>query len=45
MPGSVQRAISFLPVKVDSEILVEAQSSTDWRIQMWDVVAKEVPKS
>ncbi|MGP8200439.1 MAG: O-antigen ligase family protein [Limisphaerales bacterium] len=44
MPGSVQRAISFLPVKVDSEILVEAQSSTDWRIQMWDVVAKEVPK-
>ncbi len=44
MPGSVQRAISFLPVNVDSQILQETKGSSEWRFQMWAVVWKEVPK-
>ncbi|MGD0812227.1 MAG: hypothetical protein ABSA83_01375 [Verrucomicrobiota bacterium] len=44
MPGSVQRAISFLPVNVNPEILVEAKSSADWRVEMWDTVSREIPK-
>jgi hypothetical protein len=44
MPGSVQRAISFLPVNVDSETLDDARASSEWRFQMWDAVWKEAPK-
>jgi hypothetical protein len=44
MPLSVQRAISFLPVKVDADVRADATGSTDWRVQMWTVVIKDVPK-
>ena len=44
MPASVQRAISFLPVNVDSEVLEDAKGSSDWRFDMWAIVVKEVPK-
>jgi hypothetical protein len=44
MPLSVQRAISFLPVKVDTEIMESAKGSSEWRLEMWAVVWKEVPK-
>jgi hypothetical protein len=44
MPASVQRAISFLPVNVNSEILENAKASSDWRFHMWAIVWKEVPK-
>jgi len=44
MPTSVQRAISFLPVKVDADVRADAEGSTDWRVQMWTVVIKDVPK-
>jgi hypothetical protein len=44
MPTSVQRAISFLPVNVDSEILEDAKGSTEWRFEMWAIVVKDIPK-
>jgi hypothetical protein len=44
MPGSVQRAISFLPVKVDSAVLADARDSSEWRFQIWADAWKEVPK-
>jgi hypothetical protein len=44
MPLSVQRAISFLPVSVDSSVRADAMGSTDWRMQMWSIVWREVPK-
>jgi hypothetical protein len=44
MPAPVQRAISFLPVNVNSEVLENAKTTTDWRLEMWDAVWKEVPK-
>jgi hypothetical protein len=44
MPLSVQRAVSFLPVNMDSEILEDAKGSSEWRFQMWSIVWKDVPK-
>jgi hypothetical protein len=44
MPNAVQRAISFLPVNVDSEILSEAKGSSEFRFQMWAIVWEDVPK-
>jgi hypothetical protein len=44
MPLAVQRAISFLPVNVDSTIRSEAMGSSEFRFQMWAVVIKDVPK-
>ncbi len=44
MPPVVQRAISFLPVKLDAEVREDAVGSTDWRLQMWAIVVKDVPK-
>jgi len=44
MPLSVQRAVSFLPIKVDSSVRADASGSTDWRLQMWSIVWKDVPK-
>jgi hypothetical protein len=44
MPPAVQRAISFLPVNVDPDILEQARSTETWRFDMWAVVSKEIPK-
>ena len=44
MPATVQRAISFLPVNVDSDILEDTKASSEWRYEMWAEVWKEVPK-
>jgi hypothetical protein len=44
MPAAVQRAISFLPVNVDSEILADAKGSTEWRVGMWTAVSREIPQ-
>jgi hypothetical protein len=44
MPPAVQRAVSFLPVNVDSSVLADAKASTEWRFQMWREVAKEIPQ-
>jgi hypothetical protein len=44
LPPVAQRAISFLPVNVDAEIRADAKGSTDWRLQMWSIVLKDVPK-
>jgi hypothetical protein len=44
LPLAVQRAVSFLPVNVDSDVRAEAIGSSDWRFQMWSIVSKDVPK-
>jgi hypothetical protein len=44
LPLSVQRAVSFLPVNIDSAVRADATGSYEWRIQMWSAVWKEVPK-
>jgi hypothetical protein len=44
LPLSAQRAISFLPVKVDPIAASDAKTSITWRLEMWRMVVKEIPK-
>lgn len=43
LPLSIQRTISFLPVKVDPLVRMQAEDSTQWRLRMWDALWHEVP--
>ena len=44
MPLAVQRCLSVLPVEVDPAVRADAKNSTDWRLQMWEVLLPEVPQ-
>ena len=44
LPFTVQRALSFLPLELDSAARIDAAASTDWRLRMWKVVWAEVPQ-
>jgi O-antigen ligase len=44
LPLSVQRTISFLPLKIDPATKDSADFSTKWRVEMWKTVLPEVPK-
>jgi hypothetical protein len=43
LPLPVQRAVSFLPVKVDPGVAYDAEASLEWRTEMWAVVVKQIP--
>ena len=43
LPLSMQRALSFLPIEVHPMARADAEGSLNWRIEMWRIVAKEVP--
>jgi hypothetical protein len=42
LPFTFQRALSFLPLNVDPVARADAQSSTDWRVQMWQSLLPQV---
>jgi len=44
MPLVVQRTLSFLPLKVDPLARSSADSSLEWRLEMWRLVLPDVPK-
>jgi hypothetical protein len=44
LPLSAQRVISFLPVKVDERAAMDAKGSTEWRLEMWSMLRKDIPK-
>ena len=44
LPWVVQRTISFLPVKIDPIARQSAESSTEWRVEIWKRVIPEIPK-
>jgi hypothetical protein len=44
LPLTIQRTLSFLPVELDAAIRENAQSSTDWRVEMWKDTLPLVPK-
>jgi hypothetical protein len=44
LPLPVQRAVSFLPVKVDPGVAYDAAASLEWRVEMWKVVVKQIPQ-
>jgi hypothetical protein len=44
MPRQVQRAISFLPVKVEADVQASALGTSDWRLNVWQLALTEVPQ-
>ena len=44
LPLAAQRAVSFLPVKVDAGVQSDAGSSVEWRVTMWRVLVPQIPK-
>lgn len=44
LPLAAQRAVSFLPVKVDAGVQADAQGSVEWRLEMWRVLVPLIPK-
>jgi hypothetical protein len=44
LPFVVQRSLSFLPLKVDPAVRLSAESSTEWRLEMWRMVAPQIPR-
>ncbi len=43
LPLSVQRTLSFLPLSVDPLARADAMASTEWRLQMWKIMAAQIP--
>jgi hypothetical protein len=44
LPMSVQRTLSFLPIPVDPIVKLDAQGSSEWRLQIWREVSTEIPQ-
>jgi hypothetical protein len=44
MPRSAQRAVSFLPVRVDPDVKADADFSAEWRFEMWRYLVPQIPK-
>jgi hypothetical protein len=44
LPLSAQRALSFLPVKVDPSVEYDAEGSAEWRFEMWRVLIPQIPR-
>jgi hypothetical protein len=44
LPVTLQRSMSFLPLKWDASVVADAQGSTNWRVDMWRALLPEVPK-
>jgi hypothetical protein len=43
LPFTFQRALAFLPLKLDDEAVLSADASTDWRLAMWSALLPQVP--
>ena len=44
LPLSVQRSLSVLPIEVDAAARADAKGSSDWRVQMWQILVPDIPK-
>jgi O-antigen ligase len=45
MPRAVQRSLSFVPfLDINPDVRLEADSSVEWRLQIWRAIWPEVPK-
>lgn len=43
LPLSVQRTLCFLPFEFDASIKLDADNSSEWRLDMWREAIKQVP--
>jgi hypothetical protein len=43
LPYVVQRSLAFLPLNIDPMVRLDAQGSSDWRVEMWTALLPQVP--
>ena len=43
LPLSVQRSLAVLPLDIDPVVKMDAQGSSEWRVQMWRNLLPEIP--
>lgn len=44
MPLSFQRCLAFLPVHVDPIVKMNAEATSDWRLEIWQAAIPEIPR-
>ena len=44
LPYTFQRSMSFLPLKWDQAVILDAQGSSEWRFRIWRAVWPQVPE-
>ena len=44
LPLPIQRSLAVLPIKVDPRARLEAERSSEWRLEMWRMVLPEIPR-
>ena len=44
LPPAIQRALAFLPINVDPIVKMNAEGTTNWRLEMWQEVLPQVSK-
>lgn len=44
LPLTVQRSLAFLPVRLDPVARYAAESTTEWRVQMWRMLLPQIPQ-
>jgi hypothetical protein len=43
LPLPVQRCLAFLPIKINPIARISADTSTDWRLEIWDSLLPQIP--
>ena len=44
LPHSAQRALAFLPLKIDPGVRHAAEETSDWRFEMWKALLPQIPE-
>lgn len=44
LPLTMQRTLSFLPINIDPMVKADAQSSSEWRLKIWERVIPTIPQ-
>ena len=44
LPFTFQRALAFLPLDISPEARLNAETSTEWRLEIWQALLPEIPK-
>jgi len=44
LPRTIQRSMCFLPFKWKTDVVMDAQGSTEWRLRIWQAVWPKVPQ-
>lgn len=44
LPFTFQRSLAFLPLDISTEARMDAEDSTEWRLEMWQALLPQIPK-